>query len=84
MGKDTDQYVLYSAEGYGFLCALGDMQSRVKAGKVTLTAGDGVDILPPLLVTDAATDSLVLVSSAGYVLVIGLQELPAADQRQRQ
>jgi topoisomerase-4 subunit A len=52
------------------------MQSRVKAGKVTLTVGDGVAILQPLLVTNIATDSLVLVSSSGYVLVIGLQDVP--------
>ena len=75
MGKDEDQYLLYSVEGYGFLCTLGDMQSRAKAGKVTLTAGEGVEILPPLPVTDVATGLLALVSSSGYLLVIGLQEL---------
>ncbi|MGB3918092.1 DNA topoisomerase IV subunit A [Thiothrix litoralis] len=76
MGKDSDAYLLYSGEGYGFLCTLGDMQSRVKAGKVTLTTGEGVDILPPLQVSNIATDALVLVSSSGYVLVIGLAEVP--------
>ncbi|WGZ92608.1 MAG: DNA topoisomerase IV subunit A [Candidatus Thiothrix putei] len=76
MGKDSDQYLLHSAEGYGFLCTFGEMQSRVKAGKVTLTVGEGVAILQPLLVTNIATDSLVLVSSSGYVLVIGLQDVP--------
>jgi len=76
MGKDSDQYVLASAEGYGFLCSLADMQSRVKAGKVTLTAGDGVGILPPLLVTDVERDALVLVSSSGCLLLINLQDLP--------
>lgn len=76
MGKDTDPYLLYSAEGYGFLCPFADMQSRVKAGKVTLAAGDGVGILPPLLINDVNQDSLVLVSSAGYLLVIGVQDLP--------
>jgi topoisomerase-4 subunit A len=80
MGKDSDQYLLHSTEGYGFLCAFSDMQSRVKAGKVTLTAGDGADILPPLLVTDTATDSLVLVSSTGYVLIIGLADVPALSK----
>ena len=76
MGKDSEHYLLHSAEGYGFLCTLADMQSRNKAGKVTLTAGDGVEILPPLLVGNMATDSLVLVSSSGYVLVIGLADVP--------
>lgn len=76
MGKDTDCYLLSSAEGYGFLCTLGAMQTRNKAGKVTQTAGDGVEILPPLLVNNVQTDSLALVSSSGYLLIIGLQDLP--------
>jgi topoisomerase-4 subunit A len=80
MGKDSDQYLLSSAEGYGFLCALADMQSRAKAGKVTLTAGDGVAILPPLLVTDVERDALALVSSSGYLLLIGLQDLPVLSK----
>ncbi|MDD5394664.1 MAG: DNA topoisomerase IV subunit A [Thiothrix sp.] len=80
MGKDSDQYVLASAEGYGFLCSLADMQSRVKAGKVTLTAGDGVGILPPLLVTDVERDALALVSSSGCLLLINLQDLPVLSK----
>lgn len=80
MGKDTDQYLLASVEGYGFLCSLADMQSRNKSGKVTLTAGDGVEILPPLLVSSVASDALVLVSSSGYLAVIGLQDLPVLSK----
>lgn len=76
MGRDSDQYLLSSAEGYGFLCSLGDMQSRVKAGKVTLTVGDNVMILPPLLVRNRETDVLALASSSGYLLVISLRDLP--------
>lgn len=76
MGKDTDCYLLSSVEGYGFLCTLEAMQSRNKSGKVTQTAGDGVEILPPLLVNDVQTDSLALVSSSGCLLIIGLQDLP--------
>lgn len=80
MGKDSDQYLLSSVEGYGFLCSLADMQSRNKSGKVTLTAGEGVGILPPLLVSNAQTDALVLVSSSGFLLVIGLQDLPVLSK----
>ena len=80
MGKDTDQYVLASAEGYGFLCSLEDMQSRNKSGKVTVTAGAQIALLQPQLVTNAATDSLVLVSSAGYMLIIKVQDLPVLSK----
>lgn len=76
LGKDSDQYVLSSAEGYGFICSLEDMQSRNKAGKVTLTAGDNVPILAPVMLRNLETDWLALVSSSGYLLLMRAGELP--------
>ncbi len=80
MGKDSDQYLLYSTEGYGFLCSLTDMQSRNKSGKVTLTATEGMAIPRPLAVHNPETDALALLSSSGYLLVIGLQDLPVLSK----
>ncbi|MFZ1386647.1 MAG: DNA topoisomerase IV subunit A [Thiolinea sp.] len=76
LGKDSDQYVLSSAEGYGFICSLEDMQSRNKAGKVTLTAGDNVPILAPVMLRNLESDWLALVSSSGYLLLVRAAELP--------
>jgi len=76
LGKDSDQYLLSSVEGYGFICSLEAMQSRNKAGKVTLTAGDNVAILPPVAVRHLETDWLALVSTTGYLLLIRAAELP--------
>lgn len=80
MGKDSDQYLLYSTEGYGFLCSLTDMQSRNKSGKVTLTATEGMAIPRPLAIHNPETDALALLSSSGYLLVIGLQDLPVLSK----
>ena len=80
MGKDSDQYLLYSTEGYGFLCSLVDMQSRNKSGKVTLTTTEGMAIPRPLAVHNPETDALALLSSSGYLLVIGLQDLPVLSK----
>ena len=77
LGKDSDQYVLASAEGYGFICSLAEMQSRNKAGKVTLTAGEQVLILPPVALAQLETDWLALVSNSGYLLLIRAAELPS-------
>lgn len=79
MGEDSDQFVMYSSPGFGFLCSLSDMQSKVKAGKVTLNPAGG-DVMPPLAVTNTQTDRLAMVSSSGYLLVIPLQELPALSK----
>lgn len=76
LGKDNDQYLLAAAEGYGFICSLEAMQSRNKAGKLTLTAGENLPILPPIAFSNLATDWLALVSSSGYLLVIRAAELP--------
>ena len=80
MGKESDAYVLASNEGYGFICTLADMQSRVKAGKVTVTLHEGANLLPPLLINNAATDSLLLISSSGYLSIIKLTDLPTLSK----
>jgi topoisomerase-4 subunit A len=80
MGKDSDAYVLASSEGYGFICTLADMQSRVKAGKVTVTLSEGTSLLPPLLINNVETDSLLLISSSAYMLLIKLSDLPSLSK----
>ncbi|PID50331.1 MAG: DNA topoisomerase IV subunit A [Proteobacteria bacterium] len=75
MGRDTDHYLLYGSQAYGFICTLGDMQSRVKAGKLVLNVGEG-EVMPPLRIEQVASDRLALVSSSGNLLVIKLQDLP--------
>jgi len=79
MGEDSDYFVMYSSPGFGFLCSLGDMQSKVKAGKVTLNPAGG-EVMSPLPVQNKETDRLALVSSLGYLLVIPLQELPVLSK----
>lgn len=76
LGKDSEVYLLSSAEGYGFICSFEAMQSRNKAGKVTLTAGDQVAILPPVAVGKPDSDYVALVSTSGYLLLIPAAELP--------
>jgi len=75
MGADSEHYIMHSSLGYGFICTLGDMQSRVKAGKLVLNAGAG-EVLLPLAVPNLDSDRLALVSSAGNLLVLALQDLP--------
>ncbi|MCB1638008.1 MAG: DNA topoisomerase IV subunit A, partial [Thiothrix sp.] len=79
-GSDDTRYVLASGAGYGFICPLADMYSKVKAGKVLVTLGDNVGLLAPEPVSNPATDRLALVSSSGFLLVIGLDELPVMSK----
>ena len=77
LAGDPDQvYLLASDSGYGFVCKLGDMVTRNKAGKATLSVPKGASVLAPVPVRSLQDDWIVAVSSEGYMLVIPLSELP--------
>ena len=77
MTGDRDRlYLLASDSGYGFVARLGDMFTRNKAGKATLSVPRGASVLPPVAVRGLEDDWIVAVSTEGYMLVIPLSELP--------
>jgi len=76
MGKPEDLYLLSTDAGYGFVCKVEDMMSRNKAGKALLSVPKGAKVLPPVPVRSLDGDSIVAVSSEGYMLVTPLSELP--------
>ena len=76
MGNPDEHYLLASDAGYGFVVKLGDLHSRVKAGKAVITLPEGTRLLPPLRVRSLEDDWIVAVSSEGYMLVTPLVELP--------
>jgi len=77
MSGDPDRlYLLASDSGYGFVARLGDMYSRNKAGKATLSVPAGAHVLPPVAVRNLKDDWIVAVTTEGYMLVLPLAELP--------
>ena len=77
MAGDPGQlFLLASDSGYGFVVKLGDMYTRNKAGKATLSVPKGAQVLPPVAVRSLQDDWIVAASSEGYMLVIPLAELP--------
>jgi topoisomerase-4 subunit A len=77
MSGDPDRlYLLASDSGYGFVARLGDMYSRNKAGKATLSVPSGAHVLPPVAVRNPKDDWIVAVTTEGYMLVLPLTELP--------
>jgi len=77
MAGDPEQlYLLASDSGYGFVARLGDMYTRNKAGKATLSVPGGAQVLTPVPVRSLQDDWIVAASSEGYMLVIPLAELP--------
>ena len=77
MAGDPEQlYLLASDSGYGFVVRLGDMYTRNKAGKATLSVPKGALVLAPVPVRSLQDDWIVAATSEGYMLVIPLSELP--------
>jgi topoisomerase-4 subunit A len=75
-GSPDTHYLLASDSGYGFVAKLGDMVTRNKAGKVTLSVPKGCGVMPPVTVRDQEEDWIVAVTTEGYMLVIPLADLP--------
>ncbi|CAB3764715.1 DNA topoisomerase IV subunit A [Paraburkholderia solisilvae] len=66
--------LLASSNGFGFIAKLGDMVSRVKAGKSFMTIDEGAAPLVPMPMLPDATQVACL-SSTGRILVFGLDEM---------
>ncbi|OLL32840.1 DNA topoisomerase IV subunit A [Burkholderia sp. SRS-W-2-2016] len=66
--------LLASSNGFGFIAKVGDMVSRVKAGKSFMTIDAGAAPLAPMpMLPDAA--QIACLSSGGRLLVFGLDEM---------
>jgi topoisomerase-4 subunit A len=68
------QLLLASSNGYGFIARVGDMVSRVKAGKSFMTIDEGAQPLVPMPLLPQATQVACL-SGAGRLAVFGLDEM---------
>ncbi|MEX3983211.1 DNA topoisomerase IV subunit A [Paraburkholderia sp. EG287A] len=66
--------LLASSNGFGFIAKIGDMVSRVKAGKAFMTIDEGcVPLAPMPMLPDAL--QVACLSSSGRLLVFGLDEM---------
>ncbi|CAG4900291.1 DNA topoisomerase IV subunit A [Paraburkholderia saeva] len=66
--------LLASSNGFGFIAKVGDMVSRVKAGKSFMTIDQGATPLAPMPMLPDATQVACL-SGAGRLLVFGMDEM---------
>jgi topoisomerase-4 subunit A len=76
MGDASERLVLGSDEGYGFIARLGDLESRLKAGKAVINLSATASVLTPQRVGDVGQDRYALATAEGRLLVFPLAELP--------
>ncbi len=80
MGEDEDLYLLSTAAGYGFIAPLGEMHTKNKKGKSTLKVPADAKVLTPQRIFDMDKDWLAIVTTAGYLLVYMVGELPQMNR----
>ncbi len=76
MGGDDQRILLSSDAGYGFVARLGDLHSKNKAGKATLTLPKGGRVMAPQVIKNAGASLLAAISNEGRLLVFPVTELP--------
>jgi len=75
-GSADQKIVLASSFGYGFVTELGNLHSRMKAGKALLSVpADAVPVMPASF-DPGANNTIVCATSDGYLLAFPLEEVP--------
>ena len=76
MGGGDERVVLASDGGYGFVVEVSNLWSKNRTGKLVMQTGNDGRVLVPARVSSPETDRLAVASTAGYLLVYPLSELP--------
>ncbi len=77
---DNAMYFMVSDAGYGFIARYGDMISRNKNGKATLTLPKCAKVITPKKVLDKKSQRVAVVSNEGRLLIFPLAELPCLSR----
>ena len=78
---DAEQKLVIATNlGYGFVTKYETVISRNKAGKALVSLGDGAKVAAIAVCNDSARDRIVAVTSAGYILMCSVAELPELDK----
>jgi topoisomerase-4 subunit A len=75
-GDPETLYLLASDAGYGFIARLGDLYTKNRAGKATLSLPSGARVLMPCKITEPAAASVAVASNVGRLLIHPLTDLP--------
>ena len=78
---DSEQkLVIVTNYGYGFVTRYENLISRNKAGKALVSLSDGARVAAIAVCNDSARERMVVVTSAGYILMCSVAELPELDK----
>lgn len=85
-GDNEQKIILASSQGYGFINTLGNLDTNQKAGKNIINFADDAQLLTVSRIdvqaegddakAKVAQDQIAVVTSAGYLLIFAMDELP--------
>jgi topoisomerase-4 subunit A len=76
----STKLVIASDRGYGFVTRFEALLANKKTGKQLMSVDKDARILQPAIVADSARDRIVVVTSAGHLLMFSVADLPELDK----
>lgn len=76
MGSNDESLLLSTTAGYGFIGRLGELETKNKAGKATLSVPKGGAVIAAQRVPYRDTDLIAAISNEGRLLVFPASDLP--------
>ena len=80
MGDDAQHILLASDAGYGFIATIGDLLSKKKAGKASLTLPGDAKVMKVINVDDLDNQFVAVTTNRGRLLVFPVSELPVLSK----
>ncbi len=80
MGDDAQHILLASDAGYGFIATVGDLLSKKKAGKASLSVPNGAKVMKVIAVNDLDSQYVAVATNRGRLLVFLVSELPVLSK----
>jgi topoisomerase-4 subunit A len=75
-GSPEQKILLATSFGYGFVTELGNLHSRMKAGKALLSVPSGAVPVMPAVFDPEVSNTVICATSDGYLLAFPLEEVP--------
>lgn len=80
MGEPSRSVILASDEGYGFVTALEDLETRNKAGKAVLSLDKDSMPLTPVFIDDPEKNRIAAITTEGRMLIFSAADLPVLQK----
>lgn len=79
-GDNNTRLVLATDAGYGFVAVFSSLLANKKAGKQLINLSDDANVLAPAVSTDPSRDRIVVVTTAGHLLMFSVADLPELER----